>query len=110
MPRAGRTASAAATSMGATLAAPSVNDGRLSALCQWRSLGSALSSDFPLGQARPILAAVRTTLHRPTFCSREANHTLVENRVPVQRAECPPFSLAPLCTFRRGEGSPLHVL
>jgi hypothetical protein len=83
MPREGRVASAAATPSGETWSAPSVNDGSLSALAACPSLLSGLSSDFPSGQVKPICAAVLTTLHRPTFCSRYANHTLIDSVVPV---------------------------
>src|SRR5262249_46773633 len=70
MPRAGRTASAAATPIGVTLTEPRVNDGELSGLSGCPSRRSGLSRDFPLGQVRPIRSAVLITSHRPTFCSR----------------------------------------
>ena len=57
---------------GETGAKPSVNDGMLSAEYGWPSAGSDLSSDTPLAQVSPRLAAVWTTLHSPTFCSRWA--------------------------------------
>ena len=57
---------------GETGAKPSVNDGMLSAEKDWPSAGSGRSSETPLAKVSPRLAAVWTTLHRPTFCSRWA--------------------------------------
>jgi hypothetical protein len=49
-----------------------VNDGMLSAETSWPSALSGRSSEPPLAYVIPRLAAVLTTLHRPTFCSRWA--------------------------------------
>ena len=69
MPRAATVAYAAAIDSGATLTEPRVKDGMLSAE-SW--LPSRLSSDVPSTLVRPMLAAVFTTLHRPTFFSSSA--------------------------------------
>ncbi len=54
---------------GATLTAPRVKDGMLSAE-SWPPSG--LSSDVPSALVRPRATAVCTTLHKPTFFSSSA--------------------------------------
>ena len=54
---------------GETLTEPSVNEGMLSAE-SWPP--SRLSSEVPSALVNPMLAAVRTTSQRPTFCSSSA--------------------------------------
>src|SRR5437667_347055 len=79
MPRAATVAYAAAMDSGETLTEPSVNEGMLSAE-SW--LPSRLSKDVPSARVRPMLAAVFTTLQRPTFCSSSAKYTLTDWTVP----------------------------
>ena len=55
--------------IGATGSEPSVNDGLLSAESPWPSAGSGRSNERPSAKVIPMLAAVWTTWHRPTFCS-----------------------------------------
>src|SRR5205814_6179525 len=69
IPRAATVAYAAAIDSGETLTEPRVNEGMLSAE-SW--LPSLLNNEVPLALVIPMLAAVFTTLHRPTLCSSSA--------------------------------------
>src|SRR5512142_1685390 len=82
MPRAATVAYAAAMDSGETLTEPRVNEGMLSAESCPPSL---LNKDVPSALVIPMLAAVLTTLHRPTFCSSSAKKVFTDWTVPVYR-------------------------
>src|SRR5215469_1663742 len=78
--------------IGETLTEPSVNDGTSSAGGWYAAVPgfpTPSSSDAPSARWTPMLTAVRTTLHSPTFCSSSAKNTLIDCVVPVYSVYVP---------------------
>src|ERR1700753_334785 len=74
LPRAATVSESPAMSSGEVTTEPSVNEVMLSADSLPSFFGGS-SNGVPSAQVTPRFAAVLTTLHRPTFCSRSAENT-----------------------------------
>src|SRR5205814_2318875 len=96
---------AAAICSGATLTTPRVKAGKLSADMMPRLL-FLYSSDKPSARVMPSLAAVLTTLHKPTFCSSAAKNTLMDLVVPVTSESVVVPGPSELDTGKTPTGSP----